>query len=224
MIKKIKIAIDSPAASGAGTQAKLISKHYKLFYLDTGKSYRVLGNEFIKNKNKINLNKFKVILNNSKIKDFSNKNLLSNKIGIVASHLAKNIKIRKIVDRFQRKIVKNIPKKYKGVCLDGRDITYNIMPDADVKFYLTASIKTRALRRTKELKKINFNVSYNNVYESIKKRDESDFNRKIAPLKITKDAHKINTTNLTIKKTFNKIRNIIDKKIKKMDRFNIPNF
>ena len=215
MFKKIKIAIDSPAASGAGTQAKLISKHYNLFYLDTGKSYRVLAKEFLNNNNKINLNKLKIKLNNTKIKDFSNKNLLSSEIGLAASYLAKNIKIRKIVDRFQRKIVKNIPKKYNGVCLDGRDITYNIMPDANVKFYLTASIKTRALRRTKELKKINCNVSYNNVYESIKKRDESDFNRKIAPLKITKDAHKINTTHLTIKKTFNKIKNIIDKKIKK---------
>ena len=151
MIKKIKIAIDSPAASGAGTQAKLISKHYKLFYLDTGKSYRVLGNEFIKNKNKINLNKFKVILNNLKIKEFSNKNLLTSEIGLAASHLAKNKKIRKIVDEFQKKIVKNISNKYKGICLDGRDITYNIMPDADIKIFLTASLKTRALRRAKEL-------------------------------------------------------------------------
>ena len=97
--------------------------------------------------------------------------------------------------------------------MDGRDITYNIMPDADVKFYLTASIKIRAFRRAKELKKSNFNVSYDNVYESILKRDKSDRNRKIAPLKMTKDAYKIDTTNLTIKETFNKIRKIIDKKI-----------
>ena len=90
MFKKIKIAIDSPAASGAGTQAKLISKHYNLFYLDTGKSYRVLGNEFLKNKKRINLNKFKTKLKNSKIKNFSNKNLLSSEIGLAASYLAKN--------------------------------------------------------------------------------------------------------------------------------------
>ena len=89
MFKKIKIAIDSPAFSGAGTQAKLISKHYNLFYLDTGKSYRVLGKEFLKNK-KINLNKFKTKLKNSKIKDFSNKNLLSSEIGLATSYLAKN--------------------------------------------------------------------------------------------------------------------------------------
>ncbi len=212
MKKKIQIAIDSPAASGAGTQAKLISKHYKLFYLDTGKSYRILANEFLKNKSEININKFKNKLNKSTIKDFLNKDLLTSEIGIVASNLAKKIKIRKIVDNFQKKIVKNIPRNYKGVCLDGRDITYNIMPNADFKFYLTATLKIRALRRVKELKKNRFNVSFNSVYQSIKKRDESDQNRRIAPLKIVKDAYLINTTNLTINETFNKIKKIIDGK------------
>ena len=212
MKKKIQIAIDSPAASGAGTQAKLISKHYKLFYLDTGKSYRILANEFLKNKSEININKFKNKLNKSTIKDFLNKDLLTSEIGIVASNLAKKIKIRKIVDNFQKKIVKNIPRNYKGVCLDGRDITYNIMPNADFKFYLTATLKIRALRRVKELKKNRFNVSFNKVYQSIKKRDESDQNRRIAPLKIVKDAYLINTTNLTINETFNKIKKIIDGK------------
>ena len=212
MKKKIQIAIDSPAASGAGTQAKLISKHYKLFYLDTGKSYRILANEFLKNKSEINLNKFKIKLNKSTMKDFLNKDLLTSEIGIVASNLAKKIKVRKIVDDFQKKIVKNIPRNYKGVCLDGRDITYNIMPNADFKFYLSASLKIRALRRLKELQKNRFNVTFNSVYQSIKKRDESDRNRKIAPLKIVKDAHVINTTNLTINETFNKIKKIIDGK------------
>ena len=212
MKKNIQIAIDSPAASGAGTQAKLISKHYKLFYLDTGKSYRILANEFLKNKSEINLNKFKIKLNKSTMKDFLNKDLLTSEIGIVASNLAKKIKVRKIVDDFQKKIVKNIPRNYKGVCLDGRDITYNIMPNADFKFYLSASLKIRALRRLKELQKNRFNVTFNSVYQSIKKRDESDRNRKIAPLKIVKDAHVINTTNLTINETFNKIKKIIDGK------------
>ena len=213
MKKKIKIAIDSPAASGAGTQAKLISKHYKLFYLDTGKSYRVLGKEYLKNKNKINLRKFKDKLNILKISNFSNKNLLSSKVGLAASYLAKDKRIRKIVDKFQRKIVINISKRYRGICLDGRDITYNIMPDADVKFFLTASIKIRALRRTKELNKNGYNTSINEVYKSIKSRDKSDYTRSIAPLKITKDAIKINTSNLTIRKTFLILKNKIDKKL-----------
>ena len=90
---------------------------------------------------------------------------------------------------------------------------YNIMPDADVKFFLTASIKVRALRRTKELRKNGFNVSINEVYKSIKNRDKSDYSRSVAPLKITKDAIKINTTNLTIRKTFLILKDKIDKKI-----------
>ena len=85
------------------------------------------------------------------------------------------------------------------------------MPDADIKIFLTASLKTRALRRTKELRKNDFKISFSSVYQSIRARDKSDWTRKIAPLKITNDAHKINTTNLTIKKTFNKIRKIIDR-------------
>ena len=213
MKKKIQIAIDSPAASGAGTQAKLISKHYKLFYLDTGKSYRVLAKEYLKNKNKINIKKFRDKLSNLRIKDFSNKNILYNEIGLAASYLAKDIRIRKVVDKFQKKIVMNISKKYKGICLDGRDITYNIMPDADVKFFLTASIKVRALRRTKELRKKGFNISVNEVYKSIKNRDKSDYSRSIAPLKITKDTIKIDTTNLTIRKTFSILKDKIEKKI-----------
>ena len=87
------------------------------------------------------------------------------------------------------------------------------MPDADVKFFLTASIKVRALRRTKELNKNGYNTSINKVYKSIKSRDKSDYTRSIAPLKITKDAIKINTSNLTIRKTFLILKNEIDKKL-----------
>jgi len=152
---KIKVAIDSPAAAGAGTQAKLISKHYNLFYLDTGKIYRLIA----------------------------------------------DIKLTQ-------------PKKYKGSCLDGRDITYKIIPDAEFKFFITASSKTRALRRYKELKTINKKISFNEVLKSIKKRDKSDYNRTISPLKKTKDSILINTTNLTKRSCFLKIKQIIDKKIK----------
>ena len=88
------------------------------------------------------------------------------------------------------------------------------MPDANVKFFLTASIKVRALRRTKELKKNGYNTSINEVYKSIKSRDKSDYTRSIAPLKITKDAIKINTSNLTIRKTFLILKNMIKKSTK----------
>ena len=87
------------------------------------------------------------------------------------------------------------------------------MPDADFKFYITANVKTRALRRYRELKSINKKISLKEVLNSIKKRDKSDFNRKISPLKKTKDSVLINTSNLSKRACFLKIKKIIDNKL-----------
>jgi len=211
--KKFKIAIDSPAAAGAGTVARKISKHYNLLYLDTGKIYRLLA--FLKNKKK---NKFtnsfiKKKMNKLKFSELQDKKLISDKIGSLASIIAKDIKIRKLVHKFQINCAYKYPKKFNGSCLDGRDITYKIVPDADFKFFITASIKIRAQRRFKELKKMGKKLSLNDVMKSIKKRDNTDYNRTISPLKKTKDSILINTSNLSKKACFLKIKNIIDKKI-----------
>ena len=216
MIKRkniLKIAIDSPAAAGAGTLAKAISKHYNLFYLDTGKIYRFIAYLKFKFPKKFNNKFIKSKIKSLKIKQLENKNLLSDKIGLEASIISKNKELRKIVHSFQLNFAYNPPKKYNGSCLDGRDITYNIVPDADFKFYVTANVRTRALRRYKELKGLKKNVSFNEVLKSIKKRDKSDLNRKISPLKKTKDSLLINTTNLTKRACFLKIKKIIDRKI-----------
>ena len=146
----LQIAIDSPAAAGAGTQAKLI---------------------------------------------------------------AKDIKIRKLAHNFQMECAYNPSKKYKGSIIDGRDITYNIMPEADFKFFITASSKTRALRRYMELKELNKKISLNEVLKSIKKRDKSDYNRKVSPLKRTKDQYLISSENESKRSCFLKIKQIIDKKL-----------
>ena len=212
--KKIKVAIDSPAAAGAGTQAKLISKHYNLFYLDTGKIYRLIANIKITQPKKYNLSLIKKRMKKLKMKDLENKKLLSDEISTMASVISKNKNVRKLVHDFQIKSAYNPPKKYKGSCLDGRDITYKIIPDAEFKFFITASPKTRALRRYKELKTFNKKISLNEVLKSIKKRDKSDYNRKISPLKKTQDSILINTTNLTKRACFLKIKQIIDKKLK----------
>ena len=212
--KKIKVAIDSPAAAGAGTQAKLISKHYNLFYLDTGKIYRLIANIKITQPKKYNLSLIKKRMKKLKMKDLENKKLLSDEIGTMASVISKNKNVRKLVHDFQIKSAYNPPKKYNGSCLDGRDITYKIIPDAEFKFFITASPKTRALRRYKELKTFNKKISLNEVLKSIKKRDKSDYNRKISPLKKTQDSILINTTNLTKRACFLKIKQIIDKKLK----------
>ena len=217
MIKRkniLKIAIDSPAAAGAGTLAKAISRHYNLFYLDTGKIYRFMAYLKIRFPNKFNLKFLKTKIKNLKIKDLSNKSLLIDEVGNEAAVISKDKKIRKLVHSFQLNIAYNPPKKYDGSCLDGRDITYNIVPDADFKFYITANLKTRALRRYKELKLIKKNISYKEVLKSIKNRDKSDFSRKISPLKKTKDSLLINTTNLTKRSCFLKIKKIIDRNFK----------
>ena len=212
--KKIKVAIDSPAGAGAGTQAKLISKHYNLFYLDTGKIYRLLALYKINNPKKFNYSYIKKKIRSLKMLDFQKKNLLSNEVGLVASKIARNLKIRKLVHNFQIKCAYFPPKKYNGSCLDGRDITYKIIPDAEFKFFISANVITRAKRRYLELRNINPKIAYKEVLKSIKKRDKSDYNRKISPLKKTKDSILINTTNLTKKACFLKIKKIIDKKIK----------
>ena len=209
----LKIAIDSPAAAGAGTLAKSISKHYNLFYLDTGKIYRFIANLKIRHPKKYNLKFIRTKFKNLKIKDLSSKILLTNEVGNEASVISKNKKIRNLVHSFQLNYAYNPPKKYSGSCLDGRDITYKIVPDADFKFYITADIKTRALRRYKELKRLKKSISYQEVLKSIKNRDKSDFNRKISPLKKTKDSLLINTTNLNKRACFLKIKKIIDRKL-----------
>ena len=216
MIKRkniLKIAIDSPAAAGAGTVAKAISKHYNLFYLDTGKIYRFIAYLKIKFPKKFNNKFIKSKIKLLKIKDLSNNYLLSDEVGTEASIISKIKSIRKMVHSFQINFAYNPPKKYKGSCLDGRDITYKIVPDADFKFYITANVKTRALRRYKELKSLKKKISYKEVLKSIKNRDKSDYNRKIAPLKKTKDSLLINTTNLSKRACFLKIKKIIDRKI-----------
>ena len=118
-----------------------------------------------------------------------------------------------MVHNFQIKCAYHPPKKYNGSCLDGRDITYKIIPDAEFKFFITANIKIRAKRRYLELIKLNRKIPYNKVLKSIKKRDKSDYSRKISPLKKTKDSILINTTNLSKRACFLKIKKIIDKKL-----------
>ena len=209
----IKIAIDSPAAAGAGTLAKAISKNYNLFYLDTGKIYRFIALLKIKFPKKFGLSFLKKKIQSLKIKDLENKDLILDRVGTEASIISKDLKIRRMVHSFQIKFAYSPPKKYNGSCLDGRDITYNIIPDADFKFFITANIKVRALRRYKELKTINKKITYNEVLKSIKKRDKNDYNRKISPLKKTKDSVLINTTNLSKRACFLKIKKIIDRKL-----------
>ena len=102
--KIITVAIDSPAAAGAGTQAKLISKHYNLYYLDTGKIYRFIGFLRLKNQKKFNYTLVKSKIKKMKIKNLKNKNLLSDDIAISASIVAKNKKLERLFINFNKNV------------------------------------------------------------------------------------------------------------------------
>ena len=212
--KFITVAIDSEASAGGGTQAKLISKHYNLYYLDTGKIYRFIANLKFSKQVKYNFQNIKKNINKLRPKDLNDKKLLSEKVASEAAIVSKKKSIRNLVHKFQINYAYNPPKKFRGSCLDGRDITYKIIPDADFKFFITANIKIRALRRFKELKSQNKKITFNEVLKNIKKRDKSDYKRKISPLKKTKDSILINTTNLSRRACFLKIKKIMDKKLK----------
>ena len=209
----LKVTIDSPAAAGAGTQAKLIGKHYNLLVLDTGRIYRFVANIKLTEPSKYNYKYIKKKIDKLKMKDLRNKKLSSDKVATVASIIAKDKKIRKLVHTFQLECAYNPPKKYSGSCLDGRDIGSVVVKSADVKFYITANVKVRAMRRFKELKAKNIKITFKEVLKSIKKRDKSDKNRKISPLKKTKDMHLINSSSESISTCFMKIKKIIDRKI-----------
>ncbi len=210
----ITVAIDSPAAAGAGTQAKLIAKHYNLQHLDTGRIYRLIGKLKLDNSKKFNLSLVKKKIKNIKIKDLNNKTLLSDKVATSAAMIARDKKIRKVVHKFQQKCAYSPPSRYAGSILDGRDIITIQVKDAMFKFFITASLETRAKRRFKEYKSLKKKISYKEVLKSLKNRDKSDRQRKYGPLKKTKDSILINTTKLSRKRCFEKIKAIMDRKLK----------
>ena len=212
--KIISVAIDSPAAAGAGTQAKLIAKEYNLLYLDTGKIYRLLGKLRLQKKKKFTKKFVKKKIKNIKFKDLNDKNLLNDEIAISASIIAKDKAIRKIVKNFQKNCAYYPPLKYSGSVLDGRDITSVIMKDAMFKFYITANLKERSKRRYLEFKKLKKNVLFKDVLKSLRNRDYLDKTRSHSPLKKTPDSILINTSKLSKKACFLKIKSIMDKKLK----------
>jgi len=212
--KIITVAIDSPAAAGAGTQAKLIAKHYNLYYLDTGKIYRYIGLLRLKNKKKFSHTLVKRKIRTIKMKDLKTKNLLSDNVAVSASIIAKNKKVRDMVHKFQKKCAYFPPIKYAGSVLDGRDITTVQVRDAMFKFFITANLKTRAKRRFKEYKILKKKITFKEVLKSLRNRDKSDRNRKYGPLKKTKDSILINTTKLSRRRCFKKIKAIMDRKLK----------
>ena len=147
------------------------------------------------------------------MKKRKNIKLLSDDVASSASIIAKDKRIRTIVHKFQQKSAYFPPVKYAGSVLDGRDIITVQVKDAMFKFFITANVKTRAKRRFKEYKKLKKRISFKDVLKSLKNRDKSDRQRRYGPLKKTKDSILINTTKLSRKRCFEKIKAIMDRKL-----------
>ena len=213
---KIRVAIDSPSASGAGSISKMIAKHYNLLYCDTGKIYRFLAKKLIYKNPKNKIKYLKKISKKINLKKLKSKSLLNDEVAYIASQIAKDLRVRKLVYNYQRYLAYYPGSKFRGSILDGRDITYRIMPDAHFKFYITANTQTRAKRRFKELRNLGQNVKFTEILKGMKKRDREDRTRKHSRLKKTEDSYLINTTNLSIKSSFQKVKRIMDRKLDKI--------
>ena len=222
----MKIAIDGTAGSGKGTLSKRLGKTLNIPYLDTGILYRKVAFEYLKKFNKesnFKLNSKEVLKLVEKIsfEDLQVKDLRKEKIGIFASQIAKISELREKLNIKQVAFAKKMVKLKGGCILDGRDIGTRIIPDAEIKFFIVASIQTRVERRLKEFKynklsKKKQGILYNDIFQKIKLRDENDYNRDISPLKMAIDAIKIDTSQLTPQEVeMIAIKHINEKNIKK---------
>ena len=193
MDEKIIIAIDGPAASGKGTVARKLAKIFNLPHLDSGQLYRHIAYRAIKSAINLNNKSALLELTNKIAFDISEiEDLRNDEISTVASIISQYSEIREQLIEYQRDFASN------GAVVDGRDIGTIIFPNADYKFYITASLDQRTERRYLQLKKDNAEIDRNNIKNDINNRDLRDINRKIAPLKKAEDAVEIDTTEMKI--------------------------
>jgi len=212
--KRLLIAIDGTSSSGKGTLAKNLARKYGLFHLDSGKLYRFLAFKIISSKlKKINYQSLKLQLKKLNLEELENKKLLSEKVTKFSSIISKKNKIRRMLKNIQKKLIYFPPKKFYGTVCDGRDIGTKIIPNATVKFFLSASLNERAKRRYKEYLKNGVQTSFSKVKKDLKKRDHDDATRRISKAKPAKDAVLIDSSSYSRTTTFKKACKIIDRKI-----------
>ena len=204
--KKLIIACDGESASGKSTAAKLISKKYKLLLINSGLLYRYASKEIINYKPKNSISFLKKRFKNISYKKIVKFNLHSEQISNHAAIIAKNKNIRKIINVFQKTLI----KKNKKICVEGRDIASKILaknPKYDLAFYFKCNIKVASYRRWLDIKK---KVSLQNVRKSLIKRTSMDKKRKNSPLVKVKDAILIRTDKFTKKQVLSKMSEHIE--------------
>lgn len=208
---KLIIACDGESASGKSTAAKLVSKKYKLLLINSGLLYRYCSKLIINNKPKNIIPYLKIRFKKISYKKISNLNLHTEEISNHVPIIAKNKQIRKIVNNFQLKII----RENKKICVEGRDIASKILskkPKYDLAFYFRCNSKTASYRRWIEIKK---KVPLADVRKSLRKRTRMDKNRKNSPLIKVKDAILIRTDRLSKRQVLFKMSKYIDKIIKR---------
>ncbi|MGX7111480.1 (d)CMP kinase [Gemella cuniculi] len=219
-MKYISVAVDGPAGSGKSTITKMVAEKLGYNYVDTGAMYRALTYNFLNNNLKeldekkittlLESVDFEVKFDNKRQYVFVNKEDVSDKIRTAqvskyTSLFAKSPAVREFLIDTQRNLANS-----NNIIMDGRDIASVVLPNADVKIFLTASVEERARRRVLDFEKQGLvNIDFEKVKEDIKARDWQDENRDIAPLVKVESAVLIDTTNLTIDEVVNNMTNII---------------
>lgn len=218
------ITIDGPAAAGKGTLAATLAAKYELAYFDTGMVYRAVGLEMRQqNLDRNNEGQAECIakqLTFPKMMELSkNPEFRSSEGGVAASVVSAHPKVRQALLKMQQDFALNPVfadgKPAKGAIYDGRDTGTVVCPNADVKFFITASTEVRAKRRFAELQAKGSEISFDKVLEDMKARDERDANRSTAPMKPAEDAVIFDTSLLTIPEVVIKAEEIIENKLKK---------
>ncbi len=214
MRKHTIIAIDGPAASGKGTLAKRLAAHLGYAHLDTGLLYRLTGLLLLNAGKDPNVeadavSTAKNLSKTLKPEHLSDPALRTDKAGQAASQVGKFADVRTALLQFQKDFAHK--EGVKGVVMDGRDIGTVICPDADVKFFVTASVEERANRRMKELQSKNIAADFETVLDEMKTRDARDSERDAAPLKPADDAHILDTSALDADTAFARALEIINK-------------
>lgn len=210
------IAIDGPAGSGKGTIAKKIAELCNCLYIDTGAMYRCLALAILENnidledkenimklleKIKINFDEQgKVYLNEKNVTE----EIRSKEVTKIVSPISSIIEVRDVMVNLQRKMAKD-----KNVVMEGRDITTYVFPQAEFKFYIDADVLVRAKRRFKQYQEKGIDMNLEEIIDNIEKRDYNDMNKSVGALKRTDDQIYIDTSNLTIEETINKMIKII---------------
>ena len=216
-MNNIIIAIDGPAGSGKGTLAKALAEKFNLVNIDTGATYRCVALKTLQNN--ISLDETDKIIEISKNIDIDlkqdgkvfldgidvTKEIRSKEVTTIVSPISSIVEVRKNLVDIQRKIAEG-----KNVVMEGRDITTVVFPNATYKFYLDASLESRAKRRYKENQEKGIDMTYEEVYDNIEKRDYNDMHKEVGSLTRTDDQIYIDTSNLTVEEEVEIIGKVIN--------------